>query len=140
MRGNKKCQSHEKRYVQKFKWREWKGRKKNLNLIDCKTNHTQKSINFIHFTYSPSSFSEMRKKGKIPYIEKACSVWGCLSIMSRFLLANLQNFTSDITFNGSKFIAKSEKQFLKENNENQCQTGFWNRERECSECFSCALR
>ena len=27
----------------------------NLNLIDGKTNHTQKSINFIHFTYVPSS-------------------------------------------------------------------------------------
>lgn len=55
--------------------------KKNLNLIDCKTNHTHKSINFIHFTFVPSS-SQIKKEGRkrktFSNIEKPCSKICCL--------------------------------------------------------------
>lgn len=73
---NKKCQSQGEsdmlgggrfRCAGSF-W--WDGAESgNLNLIDRKTNHTQKSINFIHSTYT---FTFIIADEKILYIEKAC--------------------------------------------------------------------
>lgn len=123
--------------------RHWKG--KNLNLIDCKTNHTQKSINFIRSTYihlhhSEKKFFILKKHVRILWHEGTIGRAGA-SINYVFVHDRKESFpesflrkTSNWVWDKPKSNSKREsiyqrrlsigrKQFLMEENGNQCQTG-----------------